>query len=76
MKAWKHTITKKLIDIQTIPNPLPEGYDPEEWQLADVTEGEIASLSKIASYAHSERGVKDLIVETPINITHNLEVLL
>lgn len=76
MQAWKNIHTGKLHDIQLIPNSLPAEFDPAEWELSDVTEGEIASLSKIASYAHSERGVKDLIVETPINITHNLEVLL
>ena len=76
MKAWKNKQTGSLHDIQTLPGALPFECDPAEWDLVDVTDEEIASLSKIASYAHSERGVKDLIVETPLTITLNLGELL
>ena len=76
MKAWKNTTTGELHDIQTTPNPLPAELDPAEWVLVDVTEAEISALVQIASYTHAERGIKDLFVETPITITHNLEELL
>ena len=46
MKAWKHKTTGELLDIQTIPNPLPAaGYDPEQWELIEISEAEIAALA-------------------------------
>ena len=73
MKAWKHKTTSELIDIQSIPNPLPAEYDPEDWELVNVSEAEIAALTKIASYTHSKRGIAGLF-ETSTNVlTHNLE---
>lgn len=72
MKAWKH-ISGVYHDIQDTPNPLPGEYNSEEWELVEISEAELAALAKSASYTHSERGIKDLLVETPIIITHNLE---
>lgn len=76
MQAWKNIHTGKLHDIQLIPNSLPAEFDPAEWELVDVTEAEISALAQIASYTHSERGIKDVFVETPIIVTNNLEELL
>ena len=76
MKAWKNKQTGSLHDIQTLPGALPFECDPAEWDLVDVTDEEIAAFAQIASYAHAERGIKDLFTETPIPITHNLEELL
>ena len=72
MKAWKHH-TGQLFDLQTVPGPLPEGYNPEDWTLTDVTEAEIATLMKICHYTHTPRGIAGLF-ETSTNVlTHNLE---
>ena len=76
MKAWKNSSTGELYDIQTIPSSLPAGYDPEEWELVEVSEAELSALAKVASYTHGERGIKDLFVETPLTITLNLGELL
>ena len=73
MKAWKNKQTGSLHDIQTLPGPLPEGYDPEDWELVDVSEAEISALMHVANYTHSERGIKDLFTEEIAIITHNLE---
>lgn len=73
MKAWKHIITGKLQDIQTIPNPLPEKYKPEEWTLTDVTEVEIAALAKVHAYKHTPSGIAGLLTEPLTIFTHNLE---
>ena len=43
MRAWKHIETGELFDIQTIPGPLPEGYNAEDWELTDISEAEIAA---------------------------------
>lgn len=45
MRAWRHKNTGALVDIQTIPNPLPAGYDPEQWELIEISEAEIAALA-------------------------------
>lgn len=76
MKAWRNILTQKLLDIQSIPNPLPSAYNPAEWELTDVSEGEILLLSRIAQYKHTERGLQGLLQETPIIITYNLGDLL
>ena len=73
MKAWKNSSTGELYDIQTIPSSLPAGYDPEEWELVEVSEAELSALAKVASYTHGERGIKDLFTEEIAIITHNLE---
>lgn len=74
MKAWKHRTTGEFYnDIQDIPNPLPVEYDPEEWELTDVTEAAIAALSKINSYTHTPRGIAGLFETTTNVFTHNLE---
>ena len=76
MKAWKHTETGELYDIQTIPRPLPAGYDPAEWKLVEVSEAELSALAKVASYTHGERGIGDLIIEESLIITLNLEEII
>lgn len=43
MKAWKHTTTSELYDIQTLPGPLPAEYDPEAWELTEVSAEELAA---------------------------------
>ena len=37
MQAWKNIHTGKLHDIQTIPGPLPEGYNAEDWELINYS---------------------------------------
>ena len=41
MKAWKHQQTGQLHDIQTSPGPLPSAYNPNDWDLVDVTQADI-----------------------------------
>lgn len=76
MKAWKHRQTGQLYDIQTLPNPLPSEYHAAEWELTDVSDGEILLLSRIAQYKHTARGLQGLFQETPVIITFNLGDLL
>lgn len=75
MKAWKH-ISGIYHDMQDTPNPLPEEYNPEEWELVEVSEAELVALAKVVSYIHSERGIKDLITEETLIITLDLEELI
>lgn len=76
MKAWKNKQTGSLHDIQTLPGPLPEGYDPEDWELVDVSEAEIAALVKVSSYKHSLRGIAGLLSEVSPIFNLNLENIL
>ena len=43
MKAWQNQVTGELYDIQSNPSPLPAGYEPDEWELAEVSDAEIAA---------------------------------
>ena len=67
MKAWKHTTTSELYDIQTLPGPLPAEYDPDDWELVDVTAAEIVVIAtreeKIRGYVHTERGLQGLFAQ-------------
>lgn len=67
MKGWKQKTTGALYDIQTIPGPLPSEYDPEAWELVDVTNTEIMAIAtreeKIRGYVHTERGLQGLLAQ-------------
>lgn len=76
MKAWKHKTTGELHDIQTIPRPLPAGYDPAEWKLTDVTEADISALAKIHTYVHTPRGLAGLLTEPLTLFSQKLERIL
>ena len=67
MKAWRNTTTSELYDIQTLPGPLPAEYDPDDWELVDVTNTEIMAIAtreeKIRGYVHTERGLQGLLAQ-------------
>ena len=60
MKAWQNQVTGELYDIQSNPSPLPAGYEPDEWELVEISEAEITEIIKVAQYTHTARGISGL----------------